>query len=316
MQIEQAVKQFLTDLSVNRGCSKNTTDAYRSDLKQYTAYLNAMGINDTSEVTYRSIEKFIQLQEKQKNDRSVVRMAAAIRSFHKYLSFMKDELDPSIHLEVNRSEQTLPVYCTKNEIEKLMSSFNDDNPEELLYHSILETLYACGLRISEAVNLTLNRTDLSSSKLKVIGKGEKERIVPIPSATLPLLKRYYEEARPLFLKTPSSLFFINKHGRKITPQSIEKLMQKKCDELHFSKHITPHKLRHTYATHMLQGGADLRTIQEILGHSDIHTTEIYTHIQNEQMTEAYKKYHPGEYDQDIANVSVRSLHGYKKRGKK
>lgn len=313
MQLEEAFEQYLIDLSVNHGFSKNTEAAYQSDLKQYKAYLIQLGINDTTQVTYNHIEGFMQVQEKTKHDKTIIRMAASIRSFHKYISFLKDEDDPSINLEVHDSYQILPIYCTKQEIERLMTSFHDAVPEELLYHTILETIYACGLRISEAVSLTINRVDLSSSKIRVKGKGEKERIVPIPSASLPLLKKYYEEVRPNFLKSPSSLFFITKRGKKVTPQSIEKLMQQKCIALQFTKHITPHKLRHSYATHMLQGGADLRTIQEILGHSDIHTTEIYTHIQNEQITNTYKKYHPGEYDPDIETEMIQPLSGYRKK---
>lgn len=312
MNIDQALQNYFVQQAVNEGKSRNTVSAYSRDLKQYTSFLKAAGIKDTQEIIYAYIDDFMTHQRRIKSSASLARMAASIRSFHQFLSFMYNENDPSLNLEVRHAEHRLPVYCSKEEISCLMASFDDSQPEQLMHHALLELIYACGLRVSEAVSLTLNRVDLSSGKLRVLGKGNKERIVPIPTASIPLLQKYLSAVRPLFLKRKSSLFFLNRLGRRVTTQSVEQLLQKKCAELNFDKHITPHKLRHSYATHMLQGGADLRSIQEMLGHSDIQTTEIYTHVQNRQMFEAYEKFHPGETDESLKGIHVRRK---KKNGK-
>lgn len=294
MKLEEALKEYLVHIQVNEGRSPRTVSSYDEDLKQYSAFLSAHNVTDTAEITYQLIEQFITEQSTLKASSSVVRMAASIRSFHHDLAFMHNEADPSLNLEVHKSTNTLPVYCTVDEISQLMSSFDDTDPNQYMDHAILEAIYSCGLRVSEAVSLTLNRVDLDSGKVRVLGKGDKERIVPIPQGSISLLKYWRDVVRPVFLKTKTPLFFINRFGRRVTPRYVELMLQKKDVELGFTKHITPHKLRHSYATHMLQGGADLRSIQEMLGHSNIQTTEIYTHVQNRQMFTSYEKFHPGE----------------------
>lgn len=294
MKLEEALKEYLVHIQVNEGRSPRTVSSYDEDLKQYSAFLSAHNVTDTAEITYQLIEQFITEQSTLKASSSVVRMAASIRSFHHDLAFMYNEADPSLNLEVHKSTNTLPVYCTVDEISQLMSSFDDTDPNQYMDHAILEAIYSCGLRVSEAVSLTLNRVDLDSGKVRVLGKGDKERIVPIPQGSISLLKYWRDVVRPVFLKTKTPLFFINRFGRRVTPRYVELMLQRKDVELGFTKHITPHKLRHSYATHMLQGGADLRSIQEMLGHSNIQTTEIYTHVQNRQMFTSYEKFHPGE----------------------
>jgi len=294
MKLEEALKEYLVHIQVNEGRSPRTVSSYDEDLKQYTAFLSEHNVTDTAEITYQLIEQFITEQSTLKASSSVVRMAASIRSFHHDLAFMHNEADPSLNLEVHKSTNTLPVYCTVDEISQLMSSFDDTDPNQYMDHAILEAIYSCGLRVSEAVSLTLNRVDLDSGKVRVLGKGEKERIVPIPQGSISLLKYWRDVVRPVFLKAKTPLFFINRFGRRVTPRYVELMLQRKDVELGFTKHITPHKLRHSYATHMLQGGADLRSIQEMLGHSNIQTTEIYTHVQNRQMFTSYEKFHPGE----------------------
>ena len=298
MKIETALENYLIHINVNEGKSQRTVASYKEDLLQYTSYLNDKDIKDTKKIKYQTIEDFISAQSKIKVSNSLVRMAASIRSFHGYLAFMYNEDDPSINLTVHKGPKTLPVYCTEEEINQLMSSFDEKDASETLYKTIFEMIYACGLRISEVSNLTLNRVDLDAGKLRVLGKGDKERIVPIPKGAIGILKHYRDIIRPIFLKNKTNLFFINKYGRKVTPKSIENKLQEKCVLLGFKKHITPHKLRHSYATHMLVNGADLRSIQEMLGHSNISTTEIYTHVQNKQLFDAYNKFFP-DIDDDI-----------------
>ena len=239
------------------------------------------------------IEDFLLEQSESKAVSSLCRMTASIRSFHHYLTFMFDEKDPSLNLEVHRGSKTLPIFCTIEEINRLMSSFDDTNPKDALDHSILEMIYSCGLRVSEVVSLTVNRVDLETGLVRVLGKGNKERVVPIAMGSIPVIKHYFLVVRALYLKKKTNLFFINKFGRKVTTKYVEVMLKEKCDEVGIQKHITPHKLRHSYATHLLQGGADLRSIQEMLGHSDIRTTEIYTHVQNKQVFTSYENFHPG-----------------------
>ena len=294
MKLEEALKEYLVHIQVNEGRSPRTVSSYDEDLKQYSAFFFFFYVTDTAEITYQLIEQFITEQSTLKASSSVVRMAASIRSFHHDLAFMYNEADPSLNLEVHKSTNTLPVYCTVDEISQLMSSFDDTDPNQYMDHAIHEAIYSCGLRVSEAVSLTLNRVDLDSGKVRVLGKGDKERIVPIPRGSISLLMYWRDVVRPVFLRTKTPLFFINRFGRRVTPRYVELMLQRKDVELGFTKHITPHKLRHSYATHMLQGGADLRSIQEMLGHSNIQTTEIYTHVQNRQMFTSYEKFHPGE----------------------
>ena len=296
MDLSNAVKEYLIRLSVNKGRSPRTLEAYRRETEHYVSWLQERGIHDTKDVTGQMTEDYIAEMKETKADATCARAAAAIRSFHQDIAFAHDENDPSLNLEVHKGTARLPVYCTKEEIDRLMNSFDDNDPVQLMNHAVLEIIYSCGLRVSEAVSLTLNRVNLDAGIVRVLGKGNKERIVPIAEGSTALLRRWRDVQRPLWINKRTSLFFINKYGRKVTARYVELLLEQKCIELHFEKHITPHKLRHSYATHMLHGGADLRSIQEMLGHADIRTTEIYTHVENRQLFDAYAKFHPGSAD--------------------
>lgn len=298
MKLDKAFQQYLVHLKVNQGKSQRTISAYERDLKQYISWLEENDIHDTKKIKPHLIQQYLVEQQEVKSSNSVVRMAASIRSFHQDLAFMYDEADPSLTIEVHRNQETLPVYCTVEEITRLMGSFDDTDPKQYTDHALLEIIYACGLRVSECVSLTLNRVDLDTGMLRVLGKGNKERLVPIPKGSISFLKYYRDIIRNGYLKKKTNLFFINQYGRKVTTKYVENLLIEKCAECNFNKHITPHKLRHSYATHLLQGGADLRSIQEMLGHSDIQTTQIYTHVQNRQVFEAYEKTHDShEFEQ-------------------
>ncbi len=292
MKIEDALRRYQTEITVNEGKSPRTIQAYMQDLKEYAAFLDDRGIKDTKEIEYEDIEAFMRREKRSKASSSAARMSASIRSFHQYIEFMFEENDPSLNLEVHRGVKSLPVYATVDEINRLMESFDDSDPEQMLYHAVLELIYACGLRVSEAVSLTTNRVNLETGFVRVLGKGNKERIVPIAHGSIAVIRKYRDFVRPVYLKKKTNLFFINRFGRKVTRESIEKVLRGKCEELRFRKHITPHKLRHSYATHLLQGGADLRSIQEMLGHSDISTTEIYTHIADKALFDNYDRFHP------------------------
>lgn len=292
MKLDLAYKKYMSWLTVNEGKSPNTIDNYRRDLRGYLAWLQQEEITDTDAISGQLIEQYLQSQKDVKAVRSIAREAAAIRSFHHYLAFVYDAKDPSVNIEVRHSEDDLPVYATRAEMDRLLSSFTNANPKEILDHALLEFIYACGLRVSEAVNLTLNRVNLEEGMVRVLGKGNKERLVPVPKGSVPVLKRYLEIVRPLFVKKPMAQFFVNSCGRPVTVRYVELLVREKCEEAGIDKHLTPHKLRHSYATHLLQGGADLRSIQELLGHADIGTTEIYTHVADKQLVDSYQKFNP------------------------
>ena len=292
MKLDLAYKKYMSWLTVNEGKSSNTIDNYRRDLRGYLAWLQQEEITDTDAISGQLIEQYLQSQKDVKAVRSIAREAAAIRSFHHYLAFVYDAKDPSVNIEVRHSEDDLPVYATRAEMDRLLSSFTNANPKEILDHALLEFIYACGLRVSEAVNLTLNRVNLEEGMVRVLGKGNKERLVPVPKGSVPVLKRYLEIVRPLFIKKPMAQFFVNSCGRPVTVRYVELLVREKCEQAGIDKHLTPHKLRHSYATHLLQGGADLRSIQELLGHADIGTTEIYTHVADKQLVDSYQKFNP------------------------
>ena len=292
MKLDLAYKKYMSWLTVNEGKSPNTIDNYGRDLRGYLAWLQQEEITDTDAISGQLIEQYLQSQKDVKAVRSIAREAAAIRSFHHYLAFVYDAKDPSVNIEVRHSEDDLPVYATRAEMDRLLSSFTNANPKEILDHALLEFIYACGLRVSEAVNLTLNRVNLEEGMVRVLGKGNKERLVPVPKGSVPVLKRYLEIVRPLFIKKPMAQFFANSCGRPVTVRYVELLVREKCEQAGIDKHLTPHKLRHSYATHLLQGGADLRSIQELLGHADIGTTEIYTHVADKQLVDSYQKFNP------------------------
>ena len=292
MKLDLAYKKYMSWLTVNEGKSPNTIDNYGRDLRGYLAWLQQEEITDTDAISGQLIEQYLQSQKDVKAVRSIAREAAAIRSFHHYLAFVYDAKDPSVNIEVRHSEDDLPVYATRAEMDRLLSSFTNANPKEILDHALLEFIYACGLRVSEAVNLTLNRVNLEEGMVRVLGKGNKERLVPVPKGSVPVLKRYLEIVRPLFVKKPMAQFFVNSCGRPVTVRYVELMVREKCEEAGIDKHLTPHKLRHSYATHLLQGGADLRSIQELLGHADIGTTEIYTHVADKQLVDSYQKFNP------------------------
>lgn len=292
MKIDFAIKDYIFSLSTSEGKAANTVSSYSIDLKHYLSYLNNKNILEVEKITDEDIDDYIKELNNQYKVKTINRKKVSIRNFHKYLNFKFDLKDPSINITVSKGEKRLPIYATKAEIDKLMSIFNDDIPEELFNHSILETIYGLGLRVSECCNLKTNQVNLDDGFVKVLGKGNKERIVPIPSNTLDIMKRYFMNVRPIWLKKSSNSFYINKNSRQIYSEYVELMLKNSIIKADISKNLTPHKLRHSYATHLLEGGADLRVIQELLGHSDISTTEIYTHVESERLKNSYLNAHP------------------------
>ncbi|MBO4918687.1 MAG: tyrosine recombinase [Erysipelotrichaceae bacterium] len=293
MNLSSALKEFILSQSATEGKADNTVESYQRDLKKYVSFLNERDIDEVENVTDEDVFDFVAfLYDQNYAESSISRMKTSVRNFHRYYSFRYNCNDPTVNLRVSQKRKRLPIYATKEEVEKLMAVFNDEDPEEMFDHTIIETIYGLGLRVSECCGLKTNQVNLDEGFVKIIGKGNKERLIPIPDRTKQLMKKYYANIRPLWQKKSTNLFFINKSGKKIYSEYVEKMLKESVNKAGIKKTITPHKLRHSYATHLLEGGADLRVIQELLGHSDISTTEIYTHVEAERLKKAYLNFHP------------------------
>lgn len=291
MNLEVALKEYLLNLELIENKSLNTVKNYKADLNMYFNFLSSEGIDDSEEIKFEIInELFVNLSTYKKTS-SLARIASSIKSFHKFLSFKYDLKDPSLNLSVVNNETRLPVFASKGEIDLIMNSF-DNSRKDILNHALLELIYACGLRVSEACKITVNQIDLEKKMVRILGKGNKERLIPLPDKSIQILKEYFDVIRPINLKKKTNLFFINDKGKHITSEYVETMLKFTCESLHIKKKITPHKLRHSFATHLLEGGADLRSIQELLGHSDIQTTEIYTHVEKNRLIDSYSKFFP------------------------
>ena len=292
MEVNKAIKDYIVNLNIVEGKSKNTISSYTRDLKHYESFLIDNNINNIEEVNDRLIEDFIfDIQDIYANT-TINRLKTSIRNFHNYLNFKYDFINPSLNIHTSVSKRSLPIYCTIEEIDKLMSIFNDEDAKDIFNHAILEMIYGLGLRVSECCNLKISQINLEDGFVKVLGKGDKERIIPIPSRTKDIINLYFLNIRPLWLKKSNNNFFINHNGRNIYPRYVQEMLKNSLSLAGIKKDITPHKLRHSYATHLLEGGADLRTIQELLGHSNISTTEIYTHIESNRLKNEYLSNHP------------------------
>lgn len=291
MKIDVAIKDFIFNLENNEGKALKTIESYGSDLNIYNNYLKKLNINDTDDINESIIRGFVIYSSKKYSNSSLNRLKVTVRNFHRYLSFKYDLKDPSYSIEVSKSTKRLPIYCTQDEVDLIMNYFKDE-PDDILNRAILETIYGCGLRVSECCNLKLADVNLNEGFMNIIGKGNKERLIPIPKRTCKMMNKYLKEVRPLWLKKSTNFFYINHFGKKIYSEYVELMLKKTIELLGIKKPITPHKLRHSYATHLLDQGADLRSIQELLGHSDISTTEIYTHVESKRLKNSYLEHHP------------------------
>lgn len=296
MQIDLAISDYLLYLQTC-GKANKTIVSYASDLNIYAKFLEQNTIEDIKDVNEDILNKFVKKRLEIDATSTLNRRKVAVSNLHHFLNFKYDLKDPSYVLEGSKSEKKLPIYLTVEEITKILNSF-DNNMEGLFERCIVETIYATGLRVSECCNLKVANVDFERSCLNVIGKGDKQRIIPLPLHTKNLLQYYFNNIRPIYLKANSQLFFINKHSKHIYEEYVAKILNKACLKTNIKKHISPHKLRHSYATHLLEGGADLRSIQDLLGHADIRTTQIYTHINVKGLKDIYKNHHP-LYKEDL-----------------
>jgi integrase/recombinase XerD len=285
---------FLEHLVVERGLAQNSLEAYRRDLSRYTGYLTARGKQvitlDRAEVP----RYLLALREAGLSPRSVARHLSAIRQFHRFLVREGHAgEDPTSHLESPRPWRRLPTVLSSEEVDRLLASGPPATPQGLRDRAMLEVLYASGLRVSELVGLRLADPNLAAGILRVLGKGNKERLVPLGDAAVESLRVYLADGRPKLERRRASLhLFLGRHGRGLTRQMFWQLLKRYARAAGITKPVTPHTLRHSFATHLLERGADLRSVQLMLGHADIGTTQIYTHLTRAHLKAIYDKHHP------------------------
>ncbi len=289
------LEQFQDYLIFERGLSKRTLSAYQHDLENCIEFLARQGITDPNHVTPTVLRTWIfSLHEVGLAPSSIRRAQSAVRTFFRFLlaeGWLS--VDPTERLESPKIRDRLPEFLTKEETQRLLDA---PNPQKSLYwrdRSILELLYASGVRVSELVGLLISGLDLDDSFITVFGKGGKERIVPVGVPALLTLKRYLSELRPKLDQAEGrGHVYLNARGRPLTRESVWKLVRDSGRRADINKNVSPHTLRHTFATHLLEGGADLAAVQELLGHVDISSTQIYTHVDREYLRQIHGKYHP------------------------
>ena len=290
----ERIEDFIVYLRIDKKYSENTIDAYHSDLMRYYKYVNEVEHKDFSTIKKKEIKNYLNyLNDSGLDQRTVSRNISSIRSFYKFLLIEKYiKTNPSDLLELPKRKKTLPKVLSMEEIDRLLDIPLSD-PYSYRNKAMLELMYATGLRVSELMNLKIHDVDLSMAYVRTVGKGGKERVIPIGDIALEALKTYMEEYRSLLLKGKvTNALFLNNHGVGMTRQGFFKILKKLAKEKNIKTPFSPHTLRHSFATHLLNNGADLRSIQELLGHSDISTTQIYTHISNQRLKENYQNFHP------------------------
>lgn len=292
--MEVLVQRFVDFLENEKGLSDNTLQSYSRDIQQYMAYLkdnnisNIAGVNKTTVIAY-----LLYLQKKGRATSTISRNLASIRSFYQYLHKMNMiEQDPTQNLESPKVEKKLPQILSTQEVELLLEQPKCVDLKGYRDKAMLELLYATGIRVSELISLDLEDLNIAMGFIKC-HKGNKERVIPLGSMAITSLKEYTSKARNMMIQSPNELaLFVNCNGRRLTRQGFWKIIKLYKNQAKINKEITPHTLRHSFAAHLLENGADLKSIQEMLGHSDISSTQIYAQLAKNKIKEVYKKTHP------------------------
>ncbi|ASS91807.1 MAG: site-specific tyrosine recombinase XerD [Bacillaceae bacterium] len=291
------IQDFIHYLTVERGLANNTIVSYERDLKSYKQFLNEkLNIQEVQNIQRYHILQYLHfLKDQGKSSKTIARHIASIRAFHQFLLREKaaDE-DPSVHIETPQIERKLPKVLSLEEVERLLETPELTSPIGYRDKAMLELLYATGIRVSEMVHLNLSDVHLIMGFIRCYGKGKKERLVPIGEKATKALEEYLEKGRPKLVrqKHKTDALFLNHHGKRISRQGFWKNLKSIAVKAGIQKELTPHTLRHSFATHLLENGADLRAVQEMLGHADISTTQIYTHVTKTRLKDVYKMYHP------------------------
>ena len=295
------LRSFIHFLELEKNLSENTMQSYKHNVANYINFLNEKNIFHPEQVKENHIKDFIrQLSDLKLSPKTISQNISAIRSFHKYLvNDHFSDLNPAENITLPKLPKHLPEVLTYQEIERILSTPDTTSPIGVRDKAILETLYATGIRVTELITLKQQDIVYESGIVRVFGKGSKERYVPIGNSALEWIKKYLEESRNSFIRKQkrfnyrsTETLFLNSRGKPLTRMAIWLIVSKYTKEAHIDKVVHPHTFRHSFATHLLEGGANLRAVQEMLGHSDISTTEIYTHINREYLKIVHKSFHP------------------------
>nr|WP_320145748.1 site-specific tyrosine recombinase XerD [uncultured Anaeromusa sp.] len=293
--MENYVQQFISYLASERGLAQNTLESYGRDLRYFQQYLETKRLTFATGSTNEIIRTY--LDELKKNGKAVStisRNLAALKSFYQYL--LKEQyldVDPASKIESPKLEKKLPQVLSVQQVELLLKQPNINLPAGLRDKAMLELLYATGIRVTELITINVNDVNLELGYIKCFGRGAKERVVPLGSIAAKCVTHYLRKGRTALVRSKQEeAMFVNHHGRRLTRQGFWKIIKKYALEAHIDQKITPHTLRHSFATHLLENGADLRSVQEMLGHADISTTQIYTHVTKNRLKEVYDKAHP------------------------
>ncbi|MDI6762996.1 MAG: site-specific tyrosine recombinase XerD [Thermodesulfobacteriota bacterium] len=293
--MHQSLDRFLHYLIVEKGLSRNTIEAYSHGLNRFLNYLRGKGMEEVSEISKLDIREFLLfLKKKGLSSKTLARNLVSIRVF---LRFLTEEsilsANPAEEIESPKTAKTLPEILSLEEVETLLEQPDLQIPQGMRDRAMLEMLYATGMRVSELTQLQVNHVHLEAGYVLVYGKGSKERIVPIGNEAMKWARRYMGESRERLLKKRESPFlFVNRSGKPMSRQHFWKSIKAHGRRAGIRKRITPHLLRHSFASHLLEGGADLRSVQLMLGHVDISTTQIYTHVTGERLKKIHQRYHP------------------------
>ena len=299
MKIEVAIEDFINYCIFEKGLSIKTKESYFNDLEVYKSFLNELGKSLVSEITSDDIKEFLKERSFIEKTTTIAHNLTVIKNFHAYL--IKENIvedDPSLYIERPKLKKSLPRTLSMDDVSKLLdielkSVFDYRNK------AMLELMYGTGLRVSEIVNLELSNIDLTNCVVRVFGKGSKEREIPLGEYSIYYLKLYLERRKSMLKGKSCEKLFLNNHGIGMTRQGFFKNLKQLLISKGLNPDVSPHTLRHSFATHLLNYGADLRSIQEMLGHSDIATTKIYTHVSDDKVIEDYNKYHPRSHKGDV-----------------
>ncbi|MBN3039994.1 MAG: site-specific tyrosine recombinase XerD [Candidatus Omnitrophica bacterium] len=292
--MELYIEAFFDYLRVEKGLSDNTIYSYAEDLKKYVEYLKKNKINEPNKINRKSISDFLFILRKNISPISISRVLSTIKSFHRFLLREKiSSADPSHLIDTPKVDKKIPNFLSFEEVSSLLKAPNLKNKQGIRDRAILELMYATGLRVSELVTLKYGDLNIDVGFLKCKGKGSKERIVPLGKTAERFLTKYTSESRPKLLKNHECLnLFVAQGGKKLSRQSVWKIIKAAVKKAGIRKKVSPHTLRHSFATHLLEGGADLRSVQAMLGHASITTTQIYTHVNQLRLKKIHKQYHP------------------------
>lgn len=298
---EYSLDRFLANIAVERTGSADTEDAYRRDIERFLEYLRANKVKSFEDVDRDLISEYItdlrsgEISGTPLSNASFSRSLSALKSFWRYLNIHENVKNNPVQIfKGARVKRHLPDYLTFDQMETMLNSFDLNKPAEIRDRCIIETMYACGLRVSECAGLKIADIRLKEGYLSVLGKESKERLVPFYKRCAQLIRLYMEQARPVFMQDNEEhgILFVNQKGKPITPRSIQMICEKAAVKAGLSLHVHPHMIRHSFATHLLDNGADLRIVQELLGHENLSTTQIYTHVTQDRLSKVVEAAHP------------------------